>query len=136
MPSKAQASTISITFSNRRNQPITPLFPSQSTKGDNLVPEDEQDDDDDVMVSFVEIHFDPEEDNIPDHLLISRKQLKILNHNQNSLLQIQADIGGQNTLSGIEMDMMLKSQEHHLKMAMDQIEQKHEECLKLLVENF
>lgn len=31
---------------------------------------------------------------------------------------------------------MLKSQEHRLKMTMDQIEQKHEEFLKLHVENF
>ncbi|CAI9259997.1 unnamed protein product [Lactuca saligna] len=53
------------------NQPITSLFSSQSTEWEKSIPEDDQDAD--VMVSFVEIQFDPEDDNIPDHMLISGK---------------------------------------------------------------
>ena len=64
------------------------------------------------------------------------KQFKILNNKLNSLLQIQEDIGGWNSVSGIEVDAMLKSYENRLKMVMEQIEKKHEECLNPHVENF
>lgn len=74
------------------------------------------------MVSFAEIQFDPEEDNINDHMLIPGKQFKILNHKPNSLLQIQANTGGRNTVFGIEVDMILKSQEHWLKLVVENIE--------------
>lgn len=68
------------------HQPIKSLFTSQSTKGENSVLEDAQDDDD-VMVSFAKIQFDSEEDSIRDPMLMSGKQFKILNHKLNSLLQ-------------------------------------------------
>lgn len=71
-----------------------------------------------------------------DHMLMSGKQFKILNRKLNSLLQIQADTKSHNTVFGIEVDVLLKSQEHRLKTAMEQIETKHEERLKCHVENF
>ncbi|CAH1412173.1 unnamed protein product [Lactuca virosa] len=94
--SSLSASTISPNFSNIMHQPITSLFSSQSTEGKKLVHEEDQDDDD-VMVSFAEIQFDPEEDNIPDHMLMSGKHYKILNHKFNLLLQIQEDTGGRSS---------------------------------------
>lgn len=67
------------------HQPITSLFSSQSTKGGKIVPEDEPNDID-VMVSFAGIQFDPEEENIPDHMLMSRNPFEILNHKLNLFL--------------------------------------------------
>ena len=39
-------------------------------------------------------------------------------------------------MSGIEVDVLLKSQERRLKVVMEQIESKHEERLKHHVKNF
>lgn len=61
------------------------------------------------MVSFADLQFDPDEDNIPDNMIMSGKQFKILNNKLNYLLQIQDDTGGRNFVSGVEMDFMLKS---------------------------
>ena len=75
------------------HQPITSLFLSQSTEEPRTVVDDETDDG--VFVgSFADIEFNPEEENIPNNMLISRKQFKILNRKLNSLLQLQADAGG------------------------------------------
>ncbi|CAI9269136.1 unnamed protein product [Lactuca saligna] len=102
------------------HQSITSFFSSQSTKCEKSILEDEKDDDD-VIVSFEKIQFNPEEHRIPDHMFMLGKQFKILNYKLNLLLQIQADTWSRNSMSGIEVDIMLKTQEHHLKMAMDQI---------------
>lgn len=117
------------------NQPITSFFSSQSTEGEKNVPK-EGHDDGDVMVAFAEIQFDLEEDNMPDHMVMSRKQFEILNYKLNSLLQIQTDTGGRNTVSGIGVDLLLKSQENRLMPAMEQIKSKHEERLKHHVKSF
>ncbi|CAI9288637.1 unnamed protein product [Lactuca saligna] len=61
------------------------------------------------MVSFAKIQFDLEE-NIPDHMLMFGKQFKILNQKLNSLLQLQANAGSRNSVSGIEVDVILKAQ--------------------------
>lgn len=45
------------------------------------------------MVSFADVQFDHEEDNIPNHMLMSGKKFKILNRKLNSLLQLQANAG-------------------------------------------
>lgn len=112
------ASTISPTFSNIMNQPITSLFPSQSIEGSKSIPDDNTEDDD-VMVSFTDIHFDPGEENIPDHMLMCGKQFKIRNHKLNSLLQLQANAGNRHSVSGIEVDVMLKALEPCLKALME-----------------
>lgn len=87
-------STQSPTFENVINQPITSLFPSQSTEGPKTVQEDETTEDGEFMVSFADIEFNPEvENNIPDHMLMFGKQFKILYRKLSSLLQLQADVG-------------------------------------------
>ncbi|CAI9290379.1 unnamed protein product [Lactuca saligna] len=92
-------------------QPITSFFPSQSTKGPKIVNGDKTNDGK-FMGSFAEIEFDPEEENIPNHMLMSGKQFKILNRKLNSLLQFQVDAGDKHSISRIEVDVMLKAQEH------------------------
>ena len=67
------------------------------------------------MGSFSEIQFDQGEENIPDHMLMSGKQFKILNRKLNSLLLLQANARGRNIVSGIEVDVMLKDQELRLR---------------------
>lgn len=42
---------------------------------------------------LVDIEFDSEEENIPDHMLMSGKQFKILNQKLNLFLQLQAATG-------------------------------------------
>ncbi|CAI9263337.1 unnamed protein product [Lactuca saligna] len=76
--------TQSPTFENIINQPITSLFPSQSTKGSRIVQEDETTEDGEFMGTFKDIEFDPEEENIRDHMLMLGKQFKILNRKLNS----------------------------------------------------
>lgn len=71
-------STISPTFQNIINQPITSLFPSQTTEGPTSIP-DNTIEDDDVCISFADLQFDPEDEDIPDHMLMSGKQFNILN---------------------------------------------------------
>ncbi|CAI9299054.1 unnamed protein product [Lactuca saligna] len=88
------------------------------------------------MFSFADIQFDHEEENIPDHMLMSGKQFKILNQKLNFLRYIKANTRSRNTVSGIEVDVLLRSQEHRLKVVIEQIESKYEERVKHHVENF
>ncbi|KAL7601611.1 hypothetical protein Lser_V15G20875 [Lactuca serriola] len=101
------SSTHSPTFDTIMQQPITSLFASQSTKEPITVHDDETDDAG-FVGSFADIEFDPEEENIPNNMLMSGKHFKILNRKLNSLLQLQADAGGKHSVSGIEVDVMLK----------------------------
>ena len=78
------------------------------------------------MVSFGDLQFDPEQENIPDHMLMSGKQFKILTRKLNSLLHIHAETESHNTVSRIEVDVLLKAQEHRLKTIMEQIDTKTE----------
>lgn len=88
------------------------------------------------MVAFGDLQFVLGEENIPDHMSMSGKQFKIMNRKLNSLLQIQADKGSRNSFSVIEVDLMLKSQEHRLKTLMEQIDTKTEDRLKRQSEFF
>ncbi|CAI9277985.1 unnamed protein product [Lactuca saligna] len=63
---------------------------------------------------LVILNFDPEEEDIPDHMLMSGKQFKILSKKLNSILKSQADAGGRNFVSSIEVDVILKAQEARL----------------------
>ncbi|CAI9285288.1 unnamed protein product [Lactuca saligna] len=90
---KSHPSTHSPTFDNIMQQPITSLFLSQSTEGPKTVNDDETDDGG-FVGSFADIEFDPNEEDIPDHMLMSGKKFKILNQKLNSLIQLQADAGG------------------------------------------
>lgn len=75
------------------NQPITSLFSSQSTDPPKFI-DDTDTDDGGFGGTFADLEFDPEEEGIPDHMLMSGKQFKILNKKLNSILQSQADVGG------------------------------------------
>ncbi|CAI9272207.1 unnamed protein product [Lactuca saligna] len=82
------------TFDNVLKQPITSLFSSQST--DPLVTHEEEqtpydDEENEFDGTFADIQFDMEEENIPDNMILTRKQFKIVNRKLKSLLQIQAD---------------------------------------------
>lgn len=57
-------------------------------------------------------------------MLMFGKQIKILNHKINSLLQFQADARSRHNVTGIEVDVMLKAQENRLKSVMDHMEKK------------
>lgn len=95
-------------------EPITTLFSSQSTEAEKSVREDEADDDN-VMISFAELQFNPEENDIPDELIMSimsSKQFKILNSKINSLLQFFANTGGKNYVTRVEFDYLMKAQEN------------------------
>ncbi|CAI9290473.1 unnamed protein product [Lactuca saligna] len=81
---KSPTSTHAPTFDNIMSQPITSLFPSQSTECPKTVNDDETGDGG-FVGSFDVIEFDPNEEDIPDHMLMSGKQFKILNQKLNSL---------------------------------------------------
>ncbi|CAH1441056.1 unnamed protein product [Lactuca virosa] len=52
------------------HEPITTLFFSQSTEVERMIHEEESNDDE-IMVSFVDLEFDLEEENVPDNLTMS-----------------------------------------------------------------
>ncbi|CAI9295424.1 unnamed protein product [Lactuca saligna] len=58
---------------------------------ESILEEDDETDDGEFMGSFADIEFDPEEEGIPDHMLMFGKKFKILNRKLNSVLQLQAD---------------------------------------------
>ncbi|CAI9285519.1 unnamed protein product [Lactuca saligna] len=101
------------TFDQIINQPITLFFSSQSTDPPKSL-NDTKIDDGGFGGTFADIEFDPEEEDIPDHMLMSGKQFKILNKKLNYILQSQADARGMNSVSSIELDVMLKEQEARL----------------------
>ncbi|CAI9264285.1 unnamed protein product [Lactuca saligna] len=112
-------------------QPITSIFPSQSSEEPETIF-----DDGGFVGSFDDIEFDLEEENIPDNMLMYRKPFKILNLKLNSLLQIQADVGDNHSVSGIEMDVMLKAQELRLLNMIDQSDEISELRVKNQYETF
>ncbi|CAI9264910.1 unnamed protein product [Lactuca saligna] len=57
------------------HESITTLFSSQSTEAERMIHVEEPDDDE-IMVSFVDRQFDPEEENVPDNLIMSVTKLK------------------------------------------------------------
>lgn len=79
-----------------------------------------------MCVSFVDPQFDPKEEEILDHILISGKQFKILNRKLNSLLQLHADAKSRHNVTGIEVDVILKAQESRLKSIMDHMDKNNE----------
>lgn len=82
--SKVITTTSSPTFENILDQPITSLFASQSTDPPKVISNDETDGGG-FGGSFADLEFDPEEENISDHLLMSGKQFQILNRKLNSI---------------------------------------------------
>lgn len=85
------------TFQGVINETITSLFSSQSTDQDPLNNEYEEDDE---IVGFVELEIDPEENNVDDNAVMSGKQFKILNSKSNSILQVLNDNGSKSSMRG------------------------------------
>ncbi|CAI9292929.1 unnamed protein product [Lactuca saligna] len=104
----SSTTTFSPTFVGVIQEPIATLFSSQSTEPEKTITEAEADDDD-VMVSFVELQFNLDEDDILDDLIMSGKQFKILNSKMNSILHFLADTGDKNSTCGVEVEYLLKS---------------------------
>ncbi|CAI9271862.1 unnamed protein product [Lactuca saligna] len=80
--------THSQTFANILNKPITSLFSSQSTDPPITREEEEDtnDDDNEFDGTLSNIEFVPKEENIPDNMLLTDKQFKILNRKLNLIL--------------------------------------------------
>ncbi|CAH1453692.1 unnamed protein product [Lactuca virosa] len=91
------------------HEPITTLFSYQSTEAERVVQEYEPNDDE-IMVSFSDLQFNLEEDNVPDKMIMSGKKFKILNNKINSLIQIQKDNVGRNFITGVKMSFDYKIQ--------------------------
>ncbi|CAI9265787.1 unnamed protein product [Lactuca saligna] len=91
--------TYSRTFTQILNQPFTTLFSSQFTdppKSDEPPTHSEESENEDTEFGcmFTDLEFDEEEENFPDHMLMSMKQFKIMNKKLNSVTQSQVDMGG------------------------------------------
>ncbi|CAI9303783.1 unnamed protein product [Lactuca saligna] len=95
-------------------EPIATLFFSQLTNHEKNITEHEVNEDD-AMVSFAELQFNPDEEDILDNFIMSGKKFKILNSKMNSILQFLADTGRKNSVSGVEVEYLLKYQESRLK---------------------
>ncbi|CAI9260248.1 unnamed protein product [Lactuca saligna] len=76
--------------------------------------DDNDNDDGGFGGTFDELEFDLQEEGIPNHMLMSGKQFKILNKKLILIIQYQADAWGSSSLSSIEVDVMLKAQEARL----------------------
>lgn len=74
IPTFVPVSTISPTFSGIMQEPIATIFSYQSTEKSQ---HENETDDEDVMVSFADLQFDLEVENIPDEMTMSGKQFKI-----------------------------------------------------------
>ncbi|CAI9281812.1 unnamed protein product [Lactuca saligna] len=55
------------------HESITTIFSSQSTEAERMI-HDEEPNDDEIMVSFADLQFDPEEYNVPDNLITSAQE--------------------------------------------------------------
>lgn len=82
-----------------------------------------------MTVSFIEIQFNPEEEDIHDDLIISGKQYKILNSKMNSLFQFMGNTIGKNCVTRVEVDYLLKAQESRLRTLNGEVDKNHEERL-------
>ncbi|CAI9299239.1 unnamed protein product [Lactuca saligna] len=83
-------------------------FSSQST--DPPKPNDESKNDEGGFGgTFDDLAFHEDEEDFPNHMLMSMKQFKILNKKLNSIIQSQADMGGGSSVSTFEIDGLMKA---------------------------
>ena len=76
--------------------------------------------------TFEALHFDSEEEEIPDHMLMSGKQFKILNQKLNAIIQSQADSGTKSSMSGLEVEYLIKEAEKRILEKVDQSDKNNE----------
>ena len=79
---------------------------------------------------FEASHFDSEEEEIPDHMLMSGKQFKILNRKLNAIIQSQADSGTKSSISGLEVESMIKVAEKRITAKVDDLDTNNELRIK------
>ncbi|CAI9261560.1 unnamed protein product [Lactuca saligna] len=99
------------------DQPFTTIFSTQSTDPphpsspiDETVAADVETDNEGFGGTFEALHFDQDEEDFPDHMLMTMKQFKILDSKLNSILQSQADVGSGGVTS-MEVDSLMKVME-------------------------
>ncbi|CAI9299876.1 unnamed protein product [Lactuca saligna] len=114
---------ISPTFAGIINEPINSLFFSQSTDQELLNNEEDE------LVEFAELKLDPEEVNVDDNSIMSRKQYKILNFKLNIILLSLNDNVGKSSMSGEGGEFLVKSQELKMKTLINSIVINLEESL-------
>ncbi|CAI9264459.1 unnamed protein product [Lactuca saligna] len=76
---------VSPTFEGVMQELVAALFSSQST---DIFHEEEEKNDDDVMVAFVDLQFNPEDEDVPENAIMSGNQFKILKSKMNSIFAI------------------------------------------------
>ncbi|CAI9274653.1 unnamed protein product [Lactuca saligna] len=101
------STTESPTFENIINQPFTSILSSQSTDPPRSMEESKNERG--FGGTFETLEFDDEEEDFPDHMLMSMKQFKIMNKKMNSIIQSQADMGGSSSVSSFELDGLMKA---------------------------
>ncbi|CAI9269990.1 unnamed protein product [Lactuca saligna] len=126
---------VSTTFVGVMQEPIATLFSSESTEPEKTIIETNVDDDD-VIVAFAKLQFNPKEKDIRNELIMLGKQFKILNSKMNSVLQLLANTGGKNYVSRVEFEYLLKAQESRLQSVIKDVAKKHENKMANQSRNF
>ena len=80
--------------------------------------------------TFEALQFDSEEEEIPDHMLMSVKQSKILNRKLNAIIQSQADSGSKSSMSGVEVEYFIQEAEKHVLEKVHQVDKNIELRIK------
>ncbi|KAL7604923.1 hypothetical protein Lser_V15G18161 [Lactuca serriola] len=142
-PIPSVASTLPITttssiFDHALQNPFTTLFPSQSPE--NPIPSQQMSDPEVEGGAFGgvldDISFDSDEEEIPDHMLMTGKQFKILNQKLKTIIQSQADSGRMSSISAMEVDIMIKGAENRILEKVDQSDKNNELRVQAQGNNF
>ncbi|CAI9283413.1 unnamed protein product [Lactuca saligna] len=109
------STTDSPTFKNIIKHPITSLFssysidpPTTTSPIQEYIFMETEHESEGFGGTFENLEFDDEKADFPDHMLMIMKQFKILNTKLNLILQSQADLGGGNSMTSLEVDGLLK----------------------------
>ncbi|KAL7601073.1 hypothetical protein Lser_V15G24877 [Lactuca serriola] len=131
-------STTSSIFDHALQNPFTTLFPSQSPE--NPPPSQQMSDPEVEGGAFGgildDIPFDSDEEDIPDHMLMTGKQFKILNQKLKAIIQSQADSGRMSLISAMEVDVMIKGAEKRIMEKVYQTDKNNELRVKAPGNNF
>ncbi|KAL7591219.1 hypothetical protein Lser_V15G33877 [Lactuca serriola] len=130
--------TTSSIFDHALQNPFTTLFPSPSPE--NPIPSQQMSDPEVEGGAFGgvldDISFDSEEEEIPDHMLMTGKQFKILNQKLKTIIQSQADSGRMSSISAMEVDIMIKGAEKRILEKVDQSDKNNELRVQAQGNNF
>ncbi|KAL7586161.1 hypothetical protein Lser_V15G40639 [Lactuca serriola] len=130
--------TTSSIFDHALQNPFTTLFPSQSPE--NHIPSQQMSDPEVEGGAFGgvldDISFDSDEEEIPDHMLMTGKQFKILNQKLKAIIQSQADSGRMSSISAMEVDIMIKGAEKRILEKVDQSDKNNELQVQAQGNNF